>query len=305
MPGVLSGGACGAPLTVSALSTRPSLLASTVLVRGSRSLALVPHDVDARQRTFLFSSEDCVSGRERLYLQSLGPKPQATTILDIPAGWRLVDAVWAKAVRVPVALLRDPSGGYVLQSLRGGTWTPIWRSVAPPPGGQDLVGLEAKSGFEFRMWSTSTTAWTVWHLNGSGTLRPVLQGDGELRTVQSNFGDTLDAIVTSSDSWVCDWTTKGVLVDAVVAGDCSRTTLGPGFGAVFTEASGGRDSWIFVANGETSLARVTCAVRDFITCSEPTVGPKRRSPLRAAGPTMVHILVQSASQVRKLGSSKV
>ena len=269
---VLSGGDCGDPIEISAVSRTGEVLDRRTVVRAKPGVRLEVQAVSPEGNQFLFTTHNCTSDDYALYRQYIGLRPKADLLRSMPAGWPIVAATWDSERDAPAVLFRDPDFNFQLDVLYPNGWAPIWFKFSTEIG-MYPSDIQDRGGGEFIMVGLDRAfRWAAWRVGTTGRTGPYtskfLESEERIRSLAAT--SQLGAIGYIGDrAWICDWSAAGTMAEAVASGDCVEAQQGAQAGVIGLAESG---YWLYLSYGMNGgqLFPFECD-RGFFSCPNPTV----------------------------------
>jgi len=270
---VLSGGDCGDPIEISAVSRNGKVLDRRTVVRAKPDVRLEVEAVSGEGNQFLFSTYDCTRETYALYRQYIGLRPKADLLRSMPADWSIVAATWDSERDAPAVLIGDPDFNYQLDVLSPSGWAPVWFEPNTRFGIYPR-DLQDRGGGEFIMVGFDKVGtWSAWRLYTSGRSAPntskFLEGNGRIRNLASTSQRGAIGYIGERDTWICDWSASGTIEAAVASGDCVGTGALARAGVIGSAETG---YWLNLASGlRGGQIYLFGCTRGFFSCPNPTV----------------------------------
>lgn len=311
---VLHGYGCGDPITISAVDRTGRVTDDRVIVRGKPGFQLIPKIVSTDQKQFLFMSFDCENNTHTLYRQYLGRKPTAEPLMVLPNEWWMVGVTWDIARAAPAVLIRDPNFNYQLQVLNPTGWSTLWSGSRSDFDGKFPSGIESRSGYEYLIVGDNLRdSWSMWSITTSGRysgfLSESLTGPGEILEIADGFSDRTNTYVGPDGTWICDWSARGTIQDAIAQGKCATVPGGAGYRGVSILGEGNRE-WLVLTHllGPSSQTQYECLGESFLSCGTPKIGERQASALNGNEFAYVYIgegMKYVKTKFNKLGASRI
>ena len=312
---VIHGSGCGDPLKISAISRSGEIEKSRSIVKGKPGFQLTARAVSTDDQQILFTSYDCDTNEQTLYRQFLGRRPTAEALMALPRDWWFVGVTWDIARGAPAVLIRDPGFSYFLQVQDPSGWSTVWSGSRADFDGKFPDDLVSRSGYEFLIVADDLGGeWAQFRVNTSGKFRPYmnkeLTGPGRMNEIAD--GAPLGrnkSLIGEDGSYICDWSARGTIQDAITQGKCTPVIGGAGFYGVLAKSEYPKD-WLFTYGGLGSTMRheFECVGETIVSCGSPVVGKRERSTLSGSGFAYVDLGTDGTrikTKFKKLGASTI
>jgi hypothetical protein len=283
---------CKNQIQMGALSYAGQVVSTKVLVQSTQNVQLIPYGLSPSNE-LLFSSYNCDSRTYSVYRQQLGANPTLRLVMSLPSTWGIIGGTWDVARNAPAVLLRDPNFAYSIQVHNGSGWSVAASFPRNSFGTYYPTGLQSLSGFEYRIWGSSTSAWKVWRLGSAGYLSEILNGAGYLNSVSSAPLERSLALLSSSGTWICEGYANGSISILIGQGKCSSATNATARYAAFTYANSDAASfWLhLIPSGisGTSRLKVICRLSSLLNCEGPSIQERQVGVISGNNPLTVSL----------------